>query len=205
MLIKIKRQDCIKQFPDLPRRIYNHQTDEEEFFFPKVFAIYTLMLPSKSFRGNATLMGKEITSLTQKLGFNELIFLGDVDIAWRYRTHDYKPAMEGLQYLADNKLGKKFDGGLLVDVNELPVFIKHLSWMVRCNAVLAEIYFTDPGQNIIGDLCKYGNLHLQVKTKSADINCKSIIAESKFEFLTEGNCYNKFSRSSAIPGRQIII
>ena len=77
--------------------------------------------------------------------------------------------------------------------------------MVRCNAVLADIYFTDPGQNIIGDLCKYGNLHLQVKTKAADINCKSIIAESKFEFLTDGNCHNKFSKSGAIAGRQIII
>lgn len=205
MLIKINRQACINKYPILPQREYDPVKEEDKFVYPTIFSIYCLTLPSKSFRGNASMLGSEITLLAKKMGAAELIFMGDLDIAWRYRTHDYNPAKEGLQYLEENTIGKRFNGGLLVSLTELPLFIKHLAWMVRCNAVLAAIYFTDPGQNIIGDLCQYGNLHLQVKTSVADIKVQSIIATSKFEYLADGKCYNKFSKSNSIKGRSIII
>lgn len=203
MLIKINRQDTINKFPNLPLREYNLKEEEYDFHYPRVFANYTLTLSSKSYKGHIKLLGIEITNLITNLGFDKLIFLGDVKTPWLYRSHDYKPAKEGLQYLVDNKIGRRFNGALQVDRIQLPTFIKHLAWLVRTNAVLPYVHFIDPEQNIIGDICQYGNLHIATKTKKADKQFKKVISTSRFEYLTDKNCYNKFSKSSAIKGRQI--
>lgn len=158
MLTKIDRQKAIDEFPNLPSRYYNQEDDEEVYGYPEVFAKYVLTLTSKSYKGHIKLLGTEITSLITSLGFDKLTFLGDDKTPWLYKDHDYKPAKEGLQYLADNKIGKRFNGGLQVDTVQLPIFTKHLCWLVRTNAVLAYIHFTDSGQNIIGSICQYGNL-----------------------------------------------
>jgi len=201
MLIKINRQDCITKYPNLPLREYNTKEDEYDFHYPKIFANYTLTLPSKSYKGHIKLLGTELCNLITALGFDKLIFLGDEKTPWLYRDHDHPPAKEALQYLAANKIGKRFNGGLQVDIEELPTFIKHLAWLVRSNAILPDVHFVDPNQNIIGNICQYGNLHISTKTKKVDTNFKKVIAESKFEFVMDGQCYNKFSKSGAIKGR----
>ena len=201
MLTKINRQDCITKYPNLPLSEYNAKEDEYDFHYPKVFAIYTLTLPSKSFKGHIKLLGAELCSLITALGFDKLIFLGDANTPWLYRDHDYPPAKEALQYLANNKIGKRFNGGLQVDIEQLPTFIKHLAWLVRSNAVLPYVHFVDDVQNIIGNICQYGNLHISTKTKNTDTHFKTAIAACKFEYVTDGHCYNKFSKSGAIKGR----
>jgi hypothetical protein len=205
MLKKISRQNAINKLPTLPLKLYNKKEEEYDFYYPKVFANYILIHPAKSYRGYFKLMGTAITDLTTHLGFDKLIFLGDEKTAWLYRNHDYKPAKEALQYLANNKIGKRFNGAIQVDNISLPVFIQQLCWLVRCNAVLPHIYFIDPEQNIIGNICQYGNLHISTRTKTADNHFKTAISKSKFEYLTDGNCYNRFSKSSTIKGRQIML
>jgi hypothetical protein len=202
MLVKINRQDCISKYPNLPLRVYNFKEEEYDYYYPKIFANYILTLTSKSYKGHMRLLGTELTSLITNFGYDKLIFLGDEKTPWLYRDHDYKPAKEGLQYLKDNKIGKRFNGALQVDTTQLPTFIKHFAWLVRSNAVLPYIHFIDLGQNIIGDICQYGNLHISLKNKKVDTFFKEVISKSKFEYLTDGNCYNKFSKSSAIKGRQ---
>jgi hypothetical protein len=203
MLIKIDRQEAIDKFPNLPLRHYNPKEDEDIFSNPKVFANYALTLPSKSYKGHIKLLGTELVSLALNLGFDNYIFLGDEDIAWLKRLNTYENFQESLQYLVGNKINKRFNGALQVDIAEIPTFIKHLAWLVRTNGILPYVHFIDPTQNIIGNICQYGNLHISTKNKTADKNFKSAIAKSSFTHLTDGNCYNKFSKSGAIKGRTI--
>ena len=192
MLIKIDRQDAINRFPNLPLRHYDPKDDEEVFNYPKVFANYVLTLPSKSYKGHIKLLGTQLASLTTYLGYKDLIFLGDSDIAWLRRFKEYKTFQEALQYLLDNKVGKRFNGALQVDIIQLPFFIKNLAWLVRTNGILPYVHFIDPGQNIIGEICQYGNLHVSTKNKTVDKKLKVAIAKSSFTYLTDGSCDNKF-------------
>jgi hypothetical protein len=205
MLIKIDRQEAINKFPFLPLRHYDKKNDEDVFNYPKVFANYVLTLPSKSYRGHQKMLGTEISLLTKNLGYDHLIFLGDIDFPWLNRFNTYENFQEALQYLADHKIGKRFKGALQVDINELPTFIKHLSWLVRTNGIVQYVHFTDPGQNIVADICQYGNLHISPKNEAADIRLKAILVKSQFSFLANSNCINKFSKKSAIKGRTIIV
>ncbi len=205
MLIKINRQQAFSNYPIFPSRYYDEAKDEEIFKGPTVFANYTLTLPSKSFKGHQKLLGLQIASLTINLDCDSLIFLGDVDIAWLRRINTYNTFQESLQYLADNKIGKRFNGALQVSTNELPMFIKHLSWLVRTNGVLQYVYFTDPSQTILAEICQYGNLHISTKNADADKLVKDIIAKSQFKYMTDTTCTNRFSKNNTIKGRTIIV
>ncbi len=80
MLTKIKRRlfTAISKFPI---RWYDESEDEYAFSCPDTFYGYILTIPSRSFRGHATKLGKEVTGLSKALGFDELIFLGDYPTA----------------------------------------------------------------------------------------------------------------------------
>jgi hypothetical protein len=205
MLIKISRQEAISKFPNLPLRHYDSKEDEDVFNYPKVFANYILTLPSKSYKGHIKLVGTELVALTKGLNCDSLIFLGDIDISWLRRLDTYENFQESLQYLVDNKIGKRFNGALQVDITEIPIFIKHLAWLVRTNGILTYIHFVDQGQNIIGEICQYGNLHFSTMNKKADKIFKELVSKSKFEFMSDTNCINKFSKSSRIKKRSIVV
>ena len=148
-------------------------------------------------------MGTQITLLAKNLDCNHLTFLGDTDTAWLKRLNTHKNFHEALQYFVDNKIGKRFNGALQVDSADLPVFIKRLAWLIRTNGVLTDVYFTDPGKNITANICQYGNLHISATAKTADKLLKGIIKQSQFEYLTSGNCYNRYAKRAAIKGRTI--
>lgn len=205
MLIKINRQDCLNKYPSFPLRSYNYDKDEEVFFYPKVFKSYILTLASKSFKGHITQLGTGLLKLIKQLDYDNLIFMGDTELAWLHQDNDHKPAKEAQQYLADNKIGKRFNGALQVNGPELLTFVKHLSWLTRCNASLPYFHFTDKGQNIIGNICKYGNLHLDTLNKATDKLIRAFVDESKFIYLDSNNCFNQFGKTSAIVGRRIIV
>ncbi len=202
MIIKIERKEAIDKYPNLPLREWNSIEKEYDFLFPKTFASYILTLPSKSYRGHIKLLGKEITTLTKNFVSDKLIFLGDIDIAWLKRDIDFKPAKEALQYLADSKIGKRFNGVLQVDIIQLSSFTVQLAWLVRTNAILPYVYCIDPDQNFIASICQYGNLHFSTLNEVADKVFRTEISKTKFEFIKEPNCYNKFEKTNAIKGRQ---
>jgi hypothetical protein len=205
MLTKIDRQEAIDKFPTLLLRHYHPKEDEDVFNYTKVFANYVLTLPSKSYKGHIKLLGAQLVSFANNLGFDNFIFLGDEDIAWLRRLNSYTSFQEALQYLVDNKIGKRFNGALQVDTTEILTFIKHLAWLVRTNGILPYVHFIDSGQNIIGNICKYGNLHISTKNKSSDKKFKDAIAKSLFTFFNDKSCYNNFSKSSVIKCRTIIV
>ena len=205
MLIKIDRQEAIKEFAIFPLRYYDSKKDKDVLKSPKIFANYVLTLPSKSFRGHQKLLATQIAFLIEKIGYKHLIFLGDIDIPWLKRLNTYNNFQEALLYFVDKKIGKRFNGALEVSINELQIFIKNLSWLVRTNGILPYVHFTDPGQNIVANICQYGNVHISTKNKTADKLFNDIINESKFSYLTDKNCVNRFSKNSTIKDRTIFV
>ena len=205
MLIKISRQNCLHEYPVFPTRDYDPVKDEEVYFYPTVHKHYILTLSSKSFKGHVKQLALQVLKLTTELGSDKLAFLGDTGLPWLSQDNDYKPAKEAQQYLLENKVGKRFNGALEVDRSELINFIKHLSWLTRCNASLPYIYFTDPGQNFLGHFCKYGNLHISTLNEKTDDLLKIIIDKANLQYLGDRDCYNAFGKTSAIAGRRISI
>ena len=136
---------------------------------------------------------------------NLQIFLGDTETPWLYQDNDYKPVKAAKEYLTFHKIGKRFNGALQVDTAELPTFINHLAWLTRCNAALPTVHFIDKGQNIVGSICKYGNLHLDTLNEQTDKVIALLVESSKFEFGDKNSCYNLFGKTSAISGRQTVV
>jgi hypothetical protein len=204
MLTKINRQVCINQYQVFPLCCYNYDKDEEELFYPRIFKSYILTLPSKSFKAHARALGVELNKLALTLSAGEFIFLGDTETPWLYQQNDFRPVKEALQYLAANKVGKRFNGALQVPTPELPEFIKQLAWLTRCNAALPDFHFTDQGKNILGNICKYGNLHLNSLNEQMDKRLQSFVESSRFSPGDKNSCYNWSGKTSAIRGRQTI-
>lgn len=203
MLSKIKRQDCLDQYQVFPLRGYDYENDEETFFFPKVIKSYLLTIPAKTFKGNAKALGTEVTRLAMALRSDTLLFLGDTEIPWQYQSNEYKPVKEAQEYLTSHKIGKRFNGALRADMEELPVFIKHLTWLTRCNASLPYFYFIDKDQSIIGEICQYGNLHLSILDKRTVKVFEQFMNTSRFIYGDNKSCFNRFGKKSAISGRRI--
>jgi hypothetical protein len=204
MISKLNRQECIDKFPILPLSVYNEEENDFDDFFPDTFASYILTVSGKSLKGHISILAKSLKTLANCMDCTELICLGDSKTPWLALDHDYKPAKEALQYLTDNKIGKRFNGALIVNEDDLIVFIKHLAWLVRCNAIAPYVHFTDPGQNVIGSLCQYANLHISTISQKADDTFLNAVERTSLEFLVDGNCQNKYYKTGAIKGRRMI-
>ncbi|MFM2363451.1 MAG: hypothetical protein RLZZ316_2353, partial [Bacteroidota bacterium] len=185
MLYKLNRQKAIDDFPILPLRYYDKKKDDYIFKNPKVFANYVLAVLAKSKKGYIKLMTTELIKLIEVGGGDKLIFLGDLDIPWLKRLNTHASFQEPLQYLIDNKIGKRFNGAIQVSIKELPVFIKHLTRLVSSNGILPYVHFTDPKQSFLGDFCQYDDLHLSTMNKPVDKLFQQFICTSKFELLNK--------------------
>jgi len=202
MPLLINRQNCLDIYKKSP------QSDPERdlFFYPKTFRNYILALHSKSIKGHAKQLGIEVSMLATALpDVDKLFFLGNTATTWRNQDNDYKPVKEALQYLEDQNIEKTFDGAIMVTLTELPLFIKHLFWLTRCNASLPDFHFMDTAQNYLGNICKYGNLHISAMSNVAGKHLIEAIGNSKFVDVTDEKCYNRFGKTSIIAHRQLIV
>ncbi|MEO6149559.1 MAG: hypothetical protein ABIP28_05335 [Mucilaginibacter sp.] len=201
MIKKISRKQFLSDFPEFPQTNYWG----DELTHPEVYDNYIITLQSKSAKGHAKLLGIELTKLITSFKTEALLFLGETKTPWLYQSNDYKPVKESLEYLSANKVSKSFNGALKVDLNDLPEFMKHFFWLVRCNASLPYFNFSDVGFNIVGSICQYGNLHLSILNEETDKVFENAILHTKFEMLDGNNCYEPFSKSGAISNRQIVV
>lgn len=188
MLAQIKRQECLDRFPKFPTRVLDKVLDDFIEYFPESHSYYVLTSGHKTFKGRINHLGQEISRIAKKMGYSSLIFLGNEDIPWRYRDSDFKPAKTALDYLVHNKVGKRFNGALQVDVLKIPLFVKNLAWLTRCNTVLPYVYFTDPEHSIIGHICQYSNLHINLFNVEVEELLKPFFEESKLSRLTDEHC-----------------
>jgi len=200
-IIKIKRADCLASYPHFPQADY----EKEVFFYPKAVCSYTLILYSKSARRHAKNLSVELSKLIGAMGMNRLIFMGDAKRAWRYQDNAYPAVQQALAYLEENGVGKRFDGGLEVGIDQLPVFLMHLFWLVRCNAALPYFHFMDPGQRFVGHISQYGNLYISILASKLDPFFREAVEKTQFADVGNERVYSTFSRTTRIPHRQTIV
>lgn len=197
MLKKIKRKDCLLEYPFFP--LDNSNGIKEDYFYPRTVANYVLTVHSKSTKSHVKNLANELVNMVEALRIDSLIFLGNTPRPWLYQDNDYKPVKAALQYLVENKASKRFNGALEVYTSELFEFFVHLFWISRCNAALPSFYFMDVDSNFIGNICRYGNLHLDVFHDKSIPLIHEAISKTKFEFKHQSLC-----GTGLIKGRQTI-
>ena len=192
MLTKINLQDCLNKFPKFPQREYDKLKEEEVFSYPKIHSLYWVKLESKSSRGLTKLLATELTVLFRKLNIDKLIFLGDTKYSWISKLSaerdNYRPLTNALTYFTENKIGRRLNGAIVVDISELFVFIQHFYIMTRCDSSFAYFHFMDKGQNLIGYIHYSGELRFDTLNKKVDKLFLDTIRKTKFQDeLREGS------------------
>jgi hypothetical protein len=197
MIQQIKRKKCLAAYPIFPLRTYNESIEDYDYCYPETFSNYTLILKSKTYKKLLKDLGKELLNLNAGLKSRSFIFLGDEKLAWRFREEKYENFKKGMEYFASEDIKKTFTGGLVVSEEDMVQFVKHLADLVAVNGLTQYVHFTDESQNIIGSICKYGDIHVGIMNERSDILFKNAVSNTKFEFL-DGRCYSQFE----IKGRR---
>jgi hypothetical protein len=184
MLTKINRDDCLKDFPDFPLRHYDEVLDDEVCYYPKVFANQWLKVASNDKNERTELLASELSKLMKLLGYSKFVFLGDTDRCWiselSLERNDYAALNEAKLYLASNKVDKDFNGGVQVEVTDLPEFLRHFYCLTSCDASLPYFYFMDLNQNIIGFIHYSGEVKIDTLNKRTQQLLEDCIKETAF-------------------------
>ena len=184
MLKKISRKAFLEEYPEF----IQSNDYRNKYIFPEVFDSYILYVEAKSTFGLRNNISKELTKLLKLLRYENISFLGDTTTPWLFRDHDYKPVKAGLHYLIANKISKSFNGAIKVNLETLQEFIKHLFWLVRCNGIVMYAHFSDPGFNIMGSICQYGNIHFSTLNEKTDVAFNKALDETNLSILSDNNC-----------------
>jgi hypothetical protein len=186
MIKTINRDKCLEAYPKFPQA----DNFKEEFFFPEVYKSYFLTLLPQLKKNYIKDLSAAITNLVRHLNYDSLIFLGDTKTPLLYFHQDQnnkKDAKAAIDYLIQNKIGKKFNGALEVAITELPIFVKHLYFLTSANATLPIVHFMDKGENIVGSICQYGVLHFSTLNKKTD-NAFQSINKTQIRFQLHDKC-----------------
>jgi hypothetical protein len=184
MLKKISRKAFLNTYPNFPTTDYR----KDIYTFPNYHKQYILYVEAKSTRGLCNIVSQELAKLTTLLDYENISFLGDNTAPWLFREHDYKPVTTALNYLAENKISKSFNGAILTNAHNQTEFTKHLFWLVRCNGVVFYPYFSDVNFNIVGTICQYGNIHLSTLNQKSDQLLNNMIQKTKFIITDKSKC-----------------
>lgn len=181
MITKITREYSLKEYPGLP------VSDDlnEKYFFPEVLASYIL---TNNVKDDADRLSQDVTFLIQKLRITELVFLGETEMGWFSQDSNAEQVKDAYYYFQTQDVGRKYGGGFIVDIEDLPQFVKHLFWLTRLNASFPIVYFIDKGQGMLGNLCKYGNLHINILKEQISESFPDAVNNSKFEYQEGWQC-----------------
>jgi hypothetical protein len=193
MIKKISRKRFLEKYPNFPVASYY----KNKYHFPETYNNNILYVEAKSTIGLCKNIAEELSKLIRLLNYDQLLFLGDTNTTWLFRSHDYKPVKAGLDFLIKKKVSKSFNGALQVDLTELSEFLKHIFWLVRCNGVVFTPHFSDSGFNVIISICQYGNVHLSTLNKHADQAFNEAILQTGLYIQDDSEC-----RSFKIPHRK---
>ncbi|WP_139256547.1 hypothetical protein [Flavisolibacter ginsengisoli] len=184
MVTKINRDNCLKEFSNFPLRHYDEATDEEEYFYPAVFATQWLKVASNDKIESTELLASELTKLMKQLCYSKLIILGDTEQSWvsklSLERNDYEPLIEALRYLAYNNIDTYFNGGLQVSDTDLYEFLKHFYCLTSCDASLPYFHFMDIDQNFIGFIHYSGEMRIDTMNKGTQLLLERAIKQTRF-------------------------
>ena len=147
-------------------------------------------------------LADSLTELTFNLNWQPLIFLLDYSVPWLSQENDHKPVARALSYLRSLGIENDFTGGFLASGKELNEFLKNLFWLVRCNATLPICYFSGVEGDTLMYLCKYGNVHFEFYSEAEKIIVQREASGAKLMEVENGECYEEFTKTGFITGRQ---
>ena len=184
MLKKIPRKDCLLKYPVFPLRSYDEDTDEEEFFYPKVIAGKWMEIDAENEEELTSNLSKELTNLIRSLGCEYLIILGDTDQSWisgmNLKRKDHRPLVEAVDFFLLNEINTKFNGGVEITIDQLETFFIHFYTLIRCGGPLPYFYFIDNSTRILGTIHYSGQISIDRFTEEADKLFEERVAATKF-------------------------
>lgn len=150
-------------------------------------------------------IGQSLVRLTLALGWDEVFVVCDARRPYLAQDNTYKPVRNATQNLLAMGMTRTSIEGAVLNENTIPDFFASIFWIVRCNASAPGICFSSSNSNIIGTLCKHGNIHFECYSQAELGLLKEALKASSFIEVPSGICRENFSASRAIGGRQIIV
>ena len=183
-LQRINRQQCLESYPKFPLSHYDKFLDEDILNYPDIVAHYWLRLEAKTAIQRRKLLASEIVKLYKGLGIERLIFLCDADTTWITRNSnkrtDLKQVVKAVEYLKNNKIGVRFNGGVIVEISELNEFIEHFYVLTRTDALFSYYSFIDESQSIIGYIHYDGEVKINPMNENAKTKFLGIVHKTEF-------------------------
>jgi len=182
MIEKISRDICLIKFRQFPLRDF--VKDETIFFYPKVYSRVWCELKDCQNSKLAKTLSTEITKLYRSLDVENLIFFCDYNRNWiskfTEQRKDYKPLIESVEYFEKNKINKRFNGAVKVNLEELEEFIKHFYVITKCDSEFAYYHFTDEKENILGHIHYSGEVCFDILNEKMEKVLLEKLAMTKF-------------------------
>jgi hypothetical protein len=200
----ITRTAAYEQFPMMPSFVYDEPSDTDLISFPDPVRTEILEISAAhSADDRFAQLAAVLATLTQQVGAETLLFMGESETPWRYQSNPFKPAKAADAFLKSRKLSKTFSGGILLQRSELSQWVPYLLWLIASNASFPELYFIDPAQQLLGTFCRYGNLHLYLLQATADAPFNQWLQTEPVRLITDTGCSD---HDDAIQsGRQTIV
>lgn len=188
----------------MPWSMYDPQTDEEEFHFPDGASYMIVSSSASTYTRSINKICKEIIEVFKKMKLQNFLIMGAQDTAWRFRQRRYTDpkVTSTMDFFTESGIRPRFNGAVLVSLEEFPTWFKHVLYSVRVNALVPEMHFLDISQSLYFSPCQYGNLHLTIVEELLVEPFRNEIDRSELILISPNDCVFKTSKNKGIPGRQ---
>jgi hypothetical protein len=187
MLKKISREECLKKYPVFPLRFYDEVADEEDFFYPKVISGKWMGLGVDNDETFPAILARELAILLSSLGIEYIIFLGDTEQSWIFKMSlkrkESLTCSKAIGYFIKHHIDTTFNGGVIVDKEELEPFLNHFYTLVVCGGPLPYFHFIDNNKLFLGTIHYSGQIRIHRFNKRANQLFERQIAYTKFHVV----------------------
>lgn len=180
MLKKIKRDICIIKYRNLPLLYYDKKNDTDIYYYPEFKSFYWIRLKNNSSKKVVF----ELIKLIRNLKIDHLIFLNVYNKPWISKftseRKDYKLLIKALEYFKSYKIGKRFNGGVLINTQNLKRFFIHFYTLTQCDGGFCDYYFMDEKQTVLFYLHYSGEIKVLTLNENMDKAFIRMVNKTKF-------------------------
>lgn len=180
MATKVKRDIALIRFRKLPLLEYDDKIDTEVFYYPKSYLFHWIKLEKSTKKG----LTNEFKRLVQLLDIDTLIILGQSNKPWISKftreRRDCKALTKTIKYFKSLKIGKKFNGAVIIQTEEIDVFISNFYTLTRCDSGFSDFYITDVGENLLFYIHYSGEIKILTLRKEIEQRLRRSLVETKF-------------------------
>jgi len=146
-------------------------------------------------------LSESMAAHAEESDWGSVIFLLVYPTPWLEQENDYGPVKNASDYLKSIGVTEDFSGGIKANGEDLEELMKHLFWIVRCNASLPYCFFSGIDRDFVGNICQYGNVHFYFYSEHELIETKNqafILGMTAVE-----KCFENFSEPGVIKSRRL--